>query len=305
MGHGRTDLDLGVLLRQRGGVLRSRDLIAAGFSGDQVAALTHNGLLVRTRVGWYCSPHLEEPSVRALRVGGVLGCVSAAASWGMATPEHHDETLHVSLLRNASRLRDSRTGAALPPTAQEVGVRLHWEGRYREAFAYRVAPLDVLVQMAACVTPFWLTAALDSALHEPRDGRAPLLTVPERAQLRRVVPGHLVAAVDAADGSAESVGETRARIGLVAARIAFEPQALVGGRFQADFLIDGWLVLEVDGREYHSAQDAFVADRERDAFMAWLGYRVLRFTHHQVMHEWPWVLEVLRQVVATGRPTAS
>jgi very-short-patch-repair endonuclease len=221
----------------------------------------------------------------------------------MATPERHDETLHVSLRSNASRLRDSRTGAPLPPAAEEAGVRLHWEVRHEVPYSFRIAPFDVFVQMAACVSAFWLTAALDSALHRPRGGES-LVDEADRARLRLAVPGHLVAAIDAADGSAQSVGETRARLGLVAARIPFEPQAIIGDRFEVDFLIDGWLVLEVDGREFHSPSDAFTADRERDAFMAWLGYRVLRFTHHQVMHEWPWVLEVVRQVLLAGRPVA-
>src|SRR4051812_585062 len=304
MGRGRTDTDLAVLLRRRGGVVRLHELVAAGFSRDQVAALTHKGLLLRPRIGWYCSPQLDEAAVRALRVGGVLGCVSAAASWGLATPEGHDEVLHVSLALNASRLRHSRSGAPLLPHSAEAGVRLHWEVRHEPTHAFRVAPFDVLVQLAACVDPFWVTAALDSALHEPRNGRALLLPA-QRERLRLAVPGALVPAIDAADGSAESVGETRARLALVEAGIPFEPQAIIGGRFEADFLIDGWLVLEVDGRKYHSDPKAFQADRERDAVMAWLGYRVLRFTHHQVMHDWPWVIEVVRQVLSTGRPLAS
>jgi very-short-patch-repair endonuclease len=304
MTSGRTDTDLAQLLRKHGGVLRLRELVAAGFPRDQVAALGHKGLLLRPRVGWYCDPRFDDAAVRALRVGGLLGCVSAAASWGMATPERHDETLHVSLLQNASRLRHSRSGAPLLPADEEAGVRLHWEVRHEPPYAFRVAPFDALVQLAACVDPFWLTAALDSALHRPRNGVA-LLSPAHRDRLRLAVPGALKPAVDAADGSAESVGETRARLGLVAAGMAFKPQAVIGDRFEADFLIDGWLVLEVDGRAFHSGPDAFIADRERDAFMAWLGYRVLRFTHHQVMHEWPWVLEVVRQVLAMGRPLAS
>jgi very-short-patch-repair endonuclease len=287
-------------------VLRLRELVAAGFSRDQVAALQHKGRLLRPRIGWYCDPRLDDAAVRALRVGGLLGCVSAAANVGMATPERHDQILHVSVLPNASRLRDSRTGAPLTPSVEEAGVCLHWEARHEPPQSFRVAPFDVLVQLVACVDPFWVTAALDSALHRPRDGgRAPLLSPAQRDRLRFVVPGTLAPAIDAADGSAESVGETRTRLGLVAARLNFETQATIGGQYEADFLLDGWLVLEVDGRAHHSDPDAFVADRERDALMAWRGYRVLRFTHRQVMDDWPWVLEVVRRVLASGRPLAS
>jgi very-short-patch-repair endonuclease len=221
----------------------------------------------------------------------------------MATPERHDEVLHVSVLPNASRFRHSRTGASLPPSLDEQGVRLHWEARHDPPFSFRVTPFDALVQLAACVGPFWLTAALDSALHRPRGGTA-LLGKEQQDRLRLVLPDSLARAVDAADGSAESVGETRTRLGLADADIRFETQAAIGEQYEADFLLDGWLVVEVDGHAYHSDPGAFVADRERDAFMAWRGYRVLRFTHRQVMDEWPWVLEVIRQVLLTGRPLA-
>src|SRR3954464_7044406 len=59
MGRGRTDTDLAVLLRRRGGVVRLRELVAAGFSRDQVAALTHKGLLLRPRIGWDCAPQVD------------------------------------------------------------------------------------------------------------------------------------------------------------------------------------------------------------------------------------------------------
>lgn len=48
------------------------------------------------------------------------------------------------------------------------------------------------------------------------------------------------------------------------------------GRYRADFVVDGWLVVEIDGAAYHSSREAVARDRERDRYMAGLGLTVLR-----------------------------
>lgn len=68
---------------------------------------------------------------------------------------------------------------------------------------------------------------------------------------------------------------------------------------RVDFLIGGWLIIEVDGRRYHVGADTFEADRERDALFAAWGYRVLRFSYRQVVDELEWVLEVISAVAAS------
>ena len=68
----------------------------------------------------------------------------------------------------------------------------------------------------------------------------------------------------------------------------------MGGDGRVDLLIDGWLVIELDGDEFHDP----VADRERNAALVRLGYRVHRFGYDQVINGWPLVeatvLELLR-----------
>lgn len=70
--------------------------------------------------------------------------------------------------------------------------------------------------------------------------------------------------------------------GHVNAWIAFRD----GGGAEADFL---WraqrLIVEVDGRDVHTTRRAFESDRRRDQRLATLGYRVIRFTWRQVIHE--------------------
>lgn len=71
-----------------------------------------------------------------------------------------------------------------------------------------------------------------------------------------------------------------------------------GGGAEADFL---WrarhLIIEVDGRDVHTTRRAFATDRRRDQRLAMLGYRVIRFTWHQVMHEPAYVAATLRALL--------
>ena len=55
-----------------------------------------------------------------------------------------------------------------------------------------------------------------------------------------------------------------------------------------DLLIDGWLIVELDGREFHE-DEQFERDRRRDLESARQRYRTLRFSWRQVMFEWPMV----------------
>jgi len=67
------------------------------------------------------------------------------------------------------------------------------------------------------------------------------------------------------------------------------PRPLVNtrvGPYEVDFL---WprqrLIVETDGRESHLTSAAFERDHERDAALTVAGYRVLRFTHRQVLRK--------------------
>jgi hypothetical protein len=56
--------------------------------------------------------------------------------------------------------------------------------------------------------------------------------------------------------------------------------------FEVDFRwADARLIVETDGREDHLTATAFEEDRARDAVLATLGYRVLRFSWRQVRYE--------------------
>ncbi len=73
---------------------------------------------------------------------------------------------------------------------------------------------------------------------------------------------------------------------------------LVGG-FVVDFL---WpqsrLVVELDGRAYHTSPRAFERDRVRDAKLQRAGYRVMRITHRRLRDDPAGILEDIAALVA-------
>jgi very-short-patch-repair endonuclease len=74
-------------------------------------------------------------------------------------------------------------------------------------------------------------------------------------------------------------------------------------RFELDFgLLDARIGVEVDGWPDHASREAFEADRERDAYLAGIGWSVLRFTWQQVRLRPEWVAERIRAAVAARRP---
>ena len=67
------------------------------------------------------------------------------------------------------------------------------------------------------------------------------------------------------------------------------------GPYEVDFLWrDERLIVETDGAATHATPTGFHADRRRDAHLAALGFRVLRFTRRQVVHEPGDVLRAMR-----------
>ena len=62
------------------------------------------------------------------------------------------------------------------------------------------------------------------------------------------------------------------------------------------------LIVEVDGWESHRTRSAFEADRARDAYLATLGYKVLRFTWRQLAEDAAAVVRTIRTLLENAPP---
>ena len=282
------------VLRSAHGLAHVQRFDEVGLARHEVARLTHEVALRRPRIGWYLDPSAPDPAVAAVRVGGVLGCISAAASWGIAVPPGSHRT-HVSLPTDATRLRRSSDARRRAPAGTDDSVHLHWERRLEPTPGWRVSVVDALLQLSGCVPFDWVVAAIDSARNATQ--HAPLLAEVDVARLRSALPEHLRQAVDLSDPAAESSGETLIRLGLGRAGVPLRTQAVLAGRFRTDVLVDEWLPVESDGIAFHSGA-AVERDRRRDTTLALLGHPPLRFTQRQAKEE---LDEVVATVVRTWR----
>jgi very-short-patch-repair endonuclease len=88
------------------------------------------------------------------------------------------------------------------------------------------------------------------------------------------------------------------------AGIHAEIQVVLAGIGRVDLLIDGWLIVEVDGAQ-HADPAQMRRDRARDAAAVRLGFRTVRLTYPDVVHSWPRSLATIRAALADGAPVGA
>lgn len=265
------------------------ELTAHGRSRRWIEGEVRNGGLVPVRKGHFAMPGAPLDVVRAVRVGGLATGATAAAALGLWVPP--DDRLAVAVPPTASRLRNPDDPArALTSTDR---VRVHWTARPLPptVSATRIAPpLLVFEHVLLTHPPEQAIAVLDSALHQRR------VRLGDLALLRECLPAHLADLVRHVDGRCESGIESIARFLLQLAGLDVAVQVQIDGLGRVDLVVEGRLIVELDGRETHAG--SFELDRHRDAVAARLGYRTLRFSYSKVMHHWPEVLETVLAALA-------
>jgi len=69
---------------------------------------------------------------------------------------------------------------------------------------------------------------------------------------------------------------------LEAAGLSFEDGVDIEGVGEVDLVVEGWIVVELDGYTYHCDEHQFALDRWRDRQLIARGYLPLRFTRKEV-----------------------
>lgn len=282
------------VLAQHGGIARIDDFIAAGLTRHQIAAIFRRGVMNRPRNAWYVDPALPWQAKHAIRVGGVLACVSAAASYGLPIPPELWRKVHVLLPHNAPRVRHNRDKRRYVVPGEDLEVERHWSSASGTPASWRTPLVDTLLALADCVPVEWWIAALDAALHRPRDGE-PLLSDADFAALTARVPERLLPALGRVDPLSGSCIETLLRLGMEDRGIGpFVLQFAPRAHELVDFLLPGKLIVEADGKAFHDPE----LDAVRDAQFRALGYRVRRFTYDEIVHRLEWVLDEIAAELA-------
>ncbi|MFT4283551.1 MAG: DUF559 domain-containing protein [Protaetiibacter sp.] len=282
-------MNLSADIRSLGGLAPAYALLRLGWTYRALDYAVRHGWVQRVRNGWYALNETDEVLASAWRVGGLVTCVSGAAGHGLWVPP--DPRLHVVVPRHDARVRrpdDRRIRLAEVPDDRVV---VHW----RDAAAhdrFRAAPVECVVDLAACHQPAWILGTLDRGLARGILNRGDL------RELRRLLPAKRGEVLDLIDPRSESYPESVLRWHLVHAGVPFRIQQWIDD-MRVDFLI-GRLVIEVDGREHHDDPAAFERDRGRDARLGIRGHRVLRFSYAQVVYRPDEVLAAIGAALARG-----
>lgn len=255
-------------------------LAEQGFNDRELANALEMGRLRRVRRGWFAGPHTPEAAVRAIQLGGRLGCLSACRLHGIWVPRHDD--LHVVL----------NPGVNMPPVPP-TGVQFH---RLAENCPAAVVPLSdaisqVLHRHDEETGLIVLESAANRGLLSESDARCLLADVPMRG---RLTGQHFSPA-------AQSGSETRLRLFFQRRNVAVQPQAYIAGVGQVDLLVGRSWIIEADSAEHHSAPRNVRVDCERDVNARLLGYTRDRLSYEQVWVTWEHTQEFLVAVLRTRR----
>ncbi len=264
-----------------GGVAWARELIAAGVPKRHLAVAVAAGALIRLHRGLYGHPSADERLLHAGRHGGRLACTDALRWHGVWVLT--DARLHVALPRDGHPTRHGcsdevvRHWDTCPPTTD-------W-----------VVPVPMaLRQLSRCGSVEQFVVALESALAQR------LLTGREVGALRAGAESSRRAVLDFASSRSESGLESLARWRLHERGIECRQQVELPMIGRVDLVIGDRLIIELDGREHHASEVAFALDRRRDAAAAAQGFRTLRFSYAQVIHEWDSVEAAILSVIESG-----
>lgn len=238
-----------------------RELLNAGFR------------LVRR--GWYAQANASPAAIAAVSAGGALTCAQALPE-GVWQP-HDRSGLHVRFTRAGKRsphILDHRLPG--PPIAvlQAVDPPEH-------AVRCAIACLATADAIAVC------DSVLRQSVLEPHQLKTILLNANRRG-------ARLQAAIDP---SAESGIESHLRVLLRSMHLPFRTQVMIRDVGRTDTLVGDRLVVEADGLEYHSGEQA-MNDRRRDMVLHQLGFTVLRFSYWQIVAQADEVKATIRAAVA-------
>lgn len=267
------------------GGVATRAAILDVFDRAELELAVAAGKLRLIARGRYATHDVRASVVAAHSVSGVISGLSAAEWWGWAVKTSPRQPV-VTVARNRAVTRpgvDVRR-RNLPPGAVVDG--LVTSRAQTVVDCARDLPFDEALSVA------------DSALREPRVGRAELLEAAKQAP--RTGRCRALRVVTLADGGAANPFESCVRaVALDVPELNVVTQYQVGGGGWAD-LVDPVLkiVIECDSWEYHSGEDLFRRDVRRYTDMVRTGWLVVRFVWEDTMFRPGRVRRVLDEVVA-------
>jgi very-short-patch-repair endonuclease len=154
----------------------------------------------------------------------------------------------------------------------------------------------VALHALGCLAPPSSTALATSAI---RLHGVPLELL--RNQLRGDRSAPVRRALQELDLRAESIVEVDAQHLFRSSGIGFEAQVLLPGIGRVDFLLAGFLIVEIDGFAFHSKRGDMLRDRHRNNTSTVQGFAVLRYMPEHIWFNPEKVLAEINAVLMAGK----
>lgn len=266
-------------LKSLGGVARVGTLRREGYSARDVRSLGTAGA-VQPRKGVWALPDANPEFRQAIIDDSLLTCASSASLYGLWLKDRPGG-LHLASRHRRSKWRP-RHG------------RLRFEQHPRLPIA---SPEDTVIHALTCLPDVDAVAIAQSAMQQHGIPRALL-----ESELTAKYFGTARKRLAKADGLSESVPEISARLLFESAGLVFRRQVQISGVGRVDILIDGWLIVEINGFQFHSSRAAWRKDMCRSNVAQVQGYSVLSYAPEQIWNSPEMVLKEIRAVLERGRP---
>lgn len=251
---------LEVFLQSRHGAARFSTLTANGFRRAEIQRAVREGVVCRPSPGTYALPDAPAELLFAAANGVSLTCVSAAKVLGWWVVGEVSQ-MHVAADRAAKAEgavvhRGPRTGHRLIATPTQIITA-----------AFRCLPPVSALVLAECAVAKGQVSVrtLERSFTGPKDWRT-------RQLLESIRP------------RTSSPLEVCARFHLEAAGLSIEMEVVIPGVGRVDFVVEGRLLLEIDGYEFHSGREQYRTDRRRWNAATASGWKTLRITAEMVLH---------------------
>lgn len=269
-------------------VFSRAELLDAGSSAEDITRAVKAGTLVRLRRDHYSRPSIDAQIAEAVRIGGRVSCVTLLQMLGVFVLK--SSGLHLQLAPHMSRIR----------TRASKSTVMHWPRWSHRGGPRHVALLeDAVRQSILCQHARAAIATLDSLLH------LRLVTMMQLEQIFTRLPTRLHILLNLVDASAESGPETYMRLILRTLGVSYEAQVVIDGVGRVDFVVEGWLIIECDSKEFHEGWDKQVEDRKRDIASAGLGYTTIRPIASDILFDSNAVRQSISDVLDAFRPRTS
>ncbi|MCZ2402297.1 DUF559 domain-containing protein [Paenarthrobacter sp. Z7-10] len=272
-------MDLIRAMKCSGGVASRQSLMGRGITDGQIRQALRDGIVSNVQRGIFQLPEADPLFLQAHALKGVLTCVSAAPYYQLWCLHGHAE-LHLSCRNGLPRPSAvTHRKLLLPPN--------------------RIQPIaalaDVLLDALHCLPRFEALAMVQCAV-----GRGDINKAFLRGHLAGNRNGGARAVLDLVGRRADSLLEPIARVLFREAGFWTECYVRIDGVGEVDFLLEGYLVVEIDGGT-HFEPRSIKKDRRRDNMAVVGGYLVLRYFYDDVVHHPQRMTAEVAAVLQRGR----